>query len=86
MHRVYRDCPIRIREDEFPAVLIESSLREFDVILGMDWLSRHQGVVDCRMKQVTLRTLSGEEVTFIGERSNHEDPRVVNAKVRIRGL
>ena len=28
-------------------------------------------VVDCRMKRVTLRTLSGEEVTFIGERSNH---------------
>ena len=41
------------------------------MILGMDWLSRHQVVVDCRMKKVTLRTLSDEEVTFIGERSNH---------------
>ena len=28
-------------------------------------------VVDCRMKRVTLRIPSGEEVTFIGERSNH---------------
>ena len=28
-------------------------------------------VVDCRMKQVTLRTPSDEDVTFIGERSNH---------------
>ena len=28
-------------------------------------------VVDCRMKRVALRTPSGEEVTFIGERSNH---------------
>ena len=37
------------------------------MILGMDWLSRHQVVVDCRMKRVTLRTPSGEEVTFIGE-------------------
>ena len=27
--------------------------------------------VDCRMKRVTLRTTSCEEVTFIGERSNH---------------
>ena len=27
-------------------------------------------VVDCRMN-TTLRTLSGKEVTFIGERSNH---------------
>ena len=62
VNRVYRDYPIRIREYEF--------YREFNVILGMDCLSRHQVVVDCRMKRVTLRTLSGEEVTFIGERSN----------------
>ena len=71
VNRVYRDCPMRIREYEFPGDLIELSFREFDVILGMDWLSRHQVVVDFRMKRVTLRTSSGEEVTFIGERSNH---------------
>ena len=41
------------------------------MILGMDWLSRHQVVVDCRMKRVTLRTPSGKEVTFIDERLNH---------------
>ena len=71
MNRVYRDCPIRIGEYEFPGDLIELSFRVFDVILGMDWLSKHQGVVDCRMKRVTLRIPSGEEVTFISERSNH---------------
>ena len=71
VNRFYRDCPIRIQEYEFPGDLIELSFKEFDVILGMDWLSRHQVVVDCRMKRVTLRTLSGYEVTFIGERSNH---------------
>ena len=41
------------------------------MILGMDWLSRHQAIVDCRMKRVTLRTPNEDEVTFIGERSNH---------------
>ena len=71
VNSVYRDCPIRIREYEFPRDLIELSFREFDVILGMDSLSRHQVVVDYRMKRVTLRIPSGEEVTFIGERSNH---------------
>ena len=70
VYRVYKDFPIRIRKYEFPGDLIELSFKEFDVILGMDWLSRHQVVVDCRMKRVTLRTPSGEEVTFIGERSN----------------
>ena len=41
VNRVYRDCPIRIRDYEFPGDLIELSYREFDVILGMDWLSQH---------------------------------------------
>ena len=71
VNRVYRDCLIRIREYEFPGDLIKLSFREFDVILGMDWLSRHKVIVDCRIKRVTLRTPSGEEVTFIGERLNH---------------
>ena len=39
VNRVYRDCPIRIREYEFPGNSIELSFREFDVIVGMDWLS-----------------------------------------------
>ena len=68
---VYRDCPIRIREYEFPRDLIKLSFKEFDAILGMDWLSRHQVMLDCRMKRVTLRTLNEDEVIFIGERSNH---------------
>ena len=41
------------------------------MILGMDWLSQHREIVDCRMKRVTLRTPNEDEVIFIGERSNH---------------
>ena len=71
VNRVYRDYPIKIREYEFFGGLIELSFKEFDVILGMSWLSRHQVIVDCRMKRVILRTPNEDEVTFIGERSNH---------------
>ena len=80
--RVYRDCPIRIRENEFPRDLIELSFKEFDVILGMDWLSRHQVMVDCRMKRVTLRTPNEDEVTFIGERTNHLSNVISSATAR----
>ena len=41
------------------------------MILGIDWLSQHQVIVDCRMKRVILRTPNDDEVIFIGERSNH---------------
>ena len=71
VNKVYRDCPIKIQEYEFCGDLIELSFREFDVILGMDWLSRHRAIVDCRMKRVTLRTSDDSEVIFIGERPNH---------------
>ena len=82
VNRVHRYFPIRIREYEFPRDLIELSFREFDVILRMDWLSRHHVVVDCRMKRVTLRTPSGEEVTFIGESSNHLSNVISGATAR----
>ena len=71
VNKVYRDCPIRIRECEFLGDLIELSLREFDVILGMDWLSRHRVIVDCKMKRVISRTPNEDKVIFIDERSNH---------------
>ena len=68
---MYRDCPIKIREYEFLGDLIELFFREFDVILGMDWLSRHRAIVECRMKRVALRTPNDNEVIFIDERPNH---------------
>ncbi|KAL5760844.1 hypothetical protein ACOSQ2_019682 [Xanthoceras sorbifolium] len=71
VNKVYRDCPIMIQGCEFPGNLIELSFREFDVILGMDWLSRHQVLVDCRLKRVTLRTPNNDEMKVVGERSNY---------------
>ena len=71
VNKVYRDCPIIIRECEFLGDLIELSFREFDVILGMDWLSQHRVIVDCIRKRITLRTPNDDEVIFISERSNH---------------
>ena len=71
VNRVYKDCPIKIREYEFLGDLIELSFKDFDVILGMEWLFQHRAIVDCKMKKVTLRTPNEDEVTFIGERSNY---------------
>ena len=68
---MYRDCPIKIKEYEFMGDLIELFFREFDLILGMDWLSRLQVIVDCKMQRVTLRTTNDDEVIFIYERPNH---------------
>ena len=35
-----------------------------NVILGMDWLTRYDGVIDCAKRTVKLRTPVGEEMVF----------------------
>ncbi|KAJ9180916.1 hypothetical protein P3X46_009103, partial [Hevea brasiliensis] len=39
VNKVYRGCPLRIQGYEFLADLIELPFHEFNMILGMDWLS-----------------------------------------------
>ncbi len=41
VNKVYKGCPLRIQGYEFLTDLIELPFHEFDVILGIDWLSRH---------------------------------------------
>ncbi len=37
------------------------------MILGMDWLSHHQVMVDCLLKRITLKTAEGDEIIVVGE-------------------
>jgi hypothetical protein len=37
------------------------------VILGMDWLSKHKGMINCAKKAVRLTTSSGKEVEYVAE-------------------
>ena len=55
VNNVYRNCLIVIQAREFLTNLITLPFREFDLILGMDWLSKHQAIVDCGQKIVVLR-------------------------------
>ena len=46
LDKVYRDCCIQIGESKVYADLIVLPILEFDIILSMDWLSRHRARVD----------------------------------------
>ena len=41
VNRVYKNCPITVHDREFSVDLIALPFHEFDLILGMDWLSKH---------------------------------------------
>nr|ABF95989.1 retrotransposon protein, putative, Ty3-gypsy subclass, expressed [Oryza sativa Japonica Group] len=45
-----------------PDVVLES--KDLDVILGMDWLSRHRGIIDCANRKVILTNSNGKTVSF----------------------
>jgi hypothetical protein len=42
-------------------------LKGIDVILGMDWLSKHKVLIDCAKKSIKLTTLDGKELEFVAE-------------------
>jgi hypothetical protein len=42
------NCPIVIGDRVLPANLVVFQMLGFDVILGMDWLSKHYANIDCR--------------------------------------
>ena len=69
MNSVYRNCLIVIQAREFIADLITLPFREFDFILGMDWLSKHRAIVDCSQKTVVLRCSDQSEVIVQGIKS-----------------
>ena len=70
VNRVYINYPIVIQDREFLANLITLSFREFDLIMGMDWLSKHKAILDCGKKTVVLRCFDQSKVIVQGIRSS----------------
>jgi hypothetical protein len=59
-------CRISLADEDFVANLVIIPLDIFDVILGMDWLSRYQAVISCFWKTISLQEPSGREVVLQG--------------------
>ncbi|XP_048502897.1 uncharacterized protein LOC125498684 [Beta vulgaris subsp. vulgaris] len=66
-HAEYRDATISLLGINLPADLKEFSMTEFDVILGMDWLSKYRAHIHCRDQKVTLRSPCGKRISYSGE-------------------
>jgi hypothetical protein len=63
-------CPkvnLKIRGVDFVANLIVSESKGIDVILRMDWLSKHKVLIYCAKKSVMLTTPEGKEMEFVIE-------------------
>src|SRR5690348_11809842 len=49
---------------EFLADLVVLKSKAIDVILGMDWLGKHDGIIQCAKKSVLLTSPQGERIEF----------------------
>ncbi|KAA3483475.1 DNA/RNA polymerases superfamily protein [Gossypium australe] len=58
--RACKGCPLMIKGHCFPANLMLLSFDEFNVILGMDWLTTHDVIVNCGRKFIELKCESGD--------------------------
>jgi hypothetical protein len=64
---VYPKVTILITGVEFLANLIVLESKGIDVILGMDWLGKHNVLIDCAKKVVRLTPSSGKELEYVVE-------------------
>ncbi|XP_074562798.1 uncharacterized protein LOC141819374, partial [Curcuma longa] len=62
-----RAVPIRIAERELYCDLIVLDMRDYDVILGMDFLSKYGASIECRKRRVVFQPEAESMFEFIGE-------------------
>ena len=68
VNRVYKNCPLMVHDREFSVDLVTLLFHEFDLILGIDWLSKHRAIVDCDKKTVLLKCSDLSKITVHGIR------------------
>ena len=72
-------------ELEISGTLLTVDLRimdmsEFNVILGMDWLTAYRVVIDCERRRVTVYTQDGTRVVFQGDKHDNLPQTVYESK------
>ena len=66
--QICRDCELEIFGILLTMDLRFMDISNFDVILGMDWLTAHRVVIDCDHRRVTACTQDGIRITFQGDK------------------
>ena len=67
MGMICRGCELEISGILLTMDLRVMDMSEFDVILGMDWLTSYRVVIDCERRRVTAYTQDGTCVVFQGD-------------------
>ena len=67
---ICRGCELEISGTLLTVDLRIMDMSEFDVILGMDWLTAYKVVIDCECRRVTAYTQDRTLVVFQGDKND----------------
>nr|GEX75021.1 hypothetical protein [Tanacetum cinerariifolium] len=70
LNTIMRDCTLNFLSHPFNIDLLPAELGSFDVIVGMDWLSRYNAVIACAEK--LMRIPFGNEILTIHREGSNE--------------
>jgi hypothetical protein len=59
------DVPVDIHGVSFRANLIILGMKGLDVVLGMDWMSKYQGHIDCARKSIAVTNSDGIRIGHV---------------------
>ncbi|KAL5575284.1 hypothetical protein UlMin_016983 [Ulmus minor] len=67
-----RAVPVVVSEREMSVDLVVLDMVDYDVILGMDFLSKYGATIDCKAKVVSFQPPGEEQFTFSGDKSSKQ--------------
>ncbi|GJU71280.1 putative reverse transcriptase domain-containing protein [Tanacetum coccineum] len=79
--KVIRDCKLELGNSLFTIDLLPLGHGSFDVIVGMDWLSKNEAVIVCHEKVVEMPIKEGGILRVHGERTLGAAKALMNAKM-----
>lgn len=66
---VVKGCSLELGNHVFSIDLLPIQLGSFDVVIGMDWLSKNRAEIICHQKQVRIPLSNGETLSINGVKS-----------------
>jgi hypothetical protein len=80
--RVVCECPVSICGRVLPINLVVLPMFSYDIILGMDWLTKYSATIDYVLKQVTLTPWGEGKVMYVGSRERSLPPKILAVQVK----
>ncbi|GJZ94589.1 putative reverse transcriptase domain-containing protein [Tanacetum coccineum] len=84
INKVIRGCKLEIEGHVFNIDLIPFGHGIFNMIIGMDWLSKHKAEIVCHGKVFRIPLQKGEVLRVIGERPEEKMRHLMSAKAKER--